>query len=288
MRRLHLLLLVALLALSGCATRGGGGGGGGSSDDDDSAAGDDDDATGDDDDATGDDDDATGDDDDATGDDDDATGDDDDATGDDDDATGDDDDATGDDDDATGDDDDATSSYAWEGDIFCLDWNSVTWVSPNASTISLLQTFGFDPVSVPLLMEPMTIGGSTMDVRMAQGASTTCAQDMTASTVDEVASWNDPAVDIGPTTLSLNIFTFGVSFYDATIDGQVNTGGTQILGSDLTGIVDLTAVDAATGVCSFVTCTSCPSGSTGTSCMAFSVTNAEWNNMGSGPLISVP
>jgi len=70
LRRLLLLLCLALLI--GCPTSGGGGG------DDDDATGDDDDATGDDDDATGDDDDATGDDDDATGDDDDSGDDDDD------------------------------------------------------------------------------------------------------------------------------------------------------------------------------------------------------------------
>jgi hypothetical protein len=89
-----LILVLALLPLTGCPPTIG--------DDDDS--GDDDDATGDDDDATGDDDDATGDDDDATGDDDDDDDDDDDATGDDDD-----DDATGDDDDDSGDDDDSAA-----------------------------------------------------------------------------------------------------------------------------------------------------------------------------------
>ena len=228
------------------------------------------------------------DDDDVTGEDDDVTGDDDDATGDDDDATGDDDDATGDDDDATGDDDDATTAYAWEGDYFCLDWNSVTWISPTATTISLLQSFGFNPVSVPLLVEPMTVGATSIDMRFAQGAATTCAQDMTASTVDEVASWTDPSFDVGPTTLSLNIFSFGVNFYESLIDGQVTASGTQIINSNLSGVVDLTAVEAATGVCSFVTCTSCPAGTGGTSCMNFEVQDADWNNMGAGPLIFVP
>ena len=229
-----------------------------------------------------------GDDDDASGDDDDATGDDDDATADDDDATGDDDDATGDDDDATGDDDDSTASYSWEGDTFCLDWNSVTWVSPTSGTIALLQTFGFNPVSVPLLVEPMAVANASMDLRFAQGAATTCAQDMTTSTVDEVATWSDPDFDVGPTTLSLNIFSFGVSFYESLIDGQVTASGAQIVNSNLSGVVDLTSVDAATGVCSYVACTTCPAGTGGTSCMDFEVQDASWNNMGPGPLIEVP
>ena len=208
---------------------------------------------------------------------------------DDDDATGDDDDASGDDDDATGDDDDSTgSTYAWEGDTFCLDWSSVTWVAPTQTTISILQTFGFNPVSVPLLVEPMAVGASSVDLRFAQGAATTCAQDMTASTVDEVGGWSDPSFDVGPTVLTLNIFSFGVNFYESMIDGQVTASGAQIINSDLSGVVDLTTVQASLGVCSYVACVPCPAGTGGTSCMNFEVQDATWNNMGSGPLIEIP
>ncbi len=71
--RFIIVLILAIIPLSGCP--------GGGTDSGDDATSDDDDATGDDDDSAGDDDDATGDDDDATGDDDDSAGDDDDSTG---------------------------------------------------------------------------------------------------------------------------------------------------------------------------------------------------------------
>ena len=71
------------------------------------------------------------------------------------------------------------------------------------------------------------------------------------------------------------------------IDGQVTATGAQIINSDLSGVVDLTTVQASLGICSYVNCVACPSGTGGTDCMNFEVQDATWNNMGSGPLIEV-
>ncbi|MCO4769805.1 MAG: hypothetical protein KDA24_07210 [Deltaproteobacteria bacterium] len=260
------LLSFAMLCTA-CSPGGRGGGSGFSSDDDDSGSDDDDSSSPDDDDATSDDDDATSDDDD--------------------DATSDDDDATSDDDDATSDDDDATSTgYPWEGDAFCLDWSSVTWVSPSAGVVTTLSGLGFNVTDSPLLLSPLSVVGSTIDVRLAAATANTCNQDISLSTADESGSWSEPTFDFGPTDLTLPLVVGSVSLYDVAFDGDISSTGTQITGSSIEG--ELQVPSLASSACTFVlTCFPC-SGDATADCIDLDVQNATWNNVGAGPLLSVP
>jgi len=234
------------------------------------------------------DDDATGDDDDATGDDDDATmADDDDATGDDDDATmADDDDSAGDDDDsATGDDDDSASTgYVWDGDIYCLDWTSVTWVNPSAAFVNLAATLGLNLTDLPMLLSPLTVD-PTFEMRISGGIANTCTQNLTIGTIDEVGTWTDPVFGLGPVDLSFSLTAGTFNAYDVVVDGTITGSGLDITNSSLSGYLDLGT--AATTACSLVTCVNCP-GTTSATCIDMQLTNATWDNVGAGPLVFVP
>jgi hypothetical protein len=251
------LLLLALLAAACMTPRGGRG----DDDDDDSASGDDD---------TGDDD--TGDDD--TGDDD--TGDDD--TGDDD--TGDDD--TGDDD--TGDDDDATpASYPWVEDVYCLDWNSVTWVSPPAFVVQSLMQFGLSLVDAPFLLSPLAVNGGQFTARAGSGTAT-CTQDMTSPAADPTGSWVQPQFSIAASAMETTVAGLAVPVYNVEISGTIAGAGSTITNSELFGVVDASSLSS---ICAFIGCTACPVGVGGSQCFELSVTAATWNSVGAGPLVIV-
>jgi hypothetical protein len=281
MRPSFLALLAAFLLLPGCPS----GDDDDATSDDDDATSDDDDATSDDDDATGDDDDATGDDDDATGDDDDATGDDDDATGDDDDSAGDDDDSAGDDDDSAGDDDDSAAAAAWVGETFCLDWSSVTWNSPDAGTIAQADSMGFNLMSVPLLLSPLSLDNG-FEARVAGGLTGVCAQNTTQSTADTVGTWTDPALAIGPTAVTLSLAVGNFPLLDLEIDGTMNAPGTQITNSTIEALIDMGTTG---GICSMASCQPCP-GSGAIQCLPLQVVGANWISQGAagGTLQLVP
>ena len=252
--------------------------------DDDDSAGDDDDSVGDDDDTVGDDDDSAGDDDDSVGDDDDTVGDDDDSVGDDDDSAGDDDDSAGDDDDSAGDDDDSAAvEPAWVGDIYCLDWSSVTWVTPDATTIALANAVGLDLTSVPMLMSPLSIVGTDADQRITGGAGN-CTQDLAIDTLDTLGTWNDPDIGFGPVNMSVPLSTGTYTIYDVTMTGEMDVTGAQITDSDLSGLLDL---GGASSACAVLTCVPCPVTGTAT-CVELQAEDADWNNVGAGPLVYVP
>ncbi len=229
-----------------------------------------------------------GDDDDATSNDDDATGDDDDATGDDDDATGDDDDsaAAGDDDDsaAAGDDDDsAAAPYVWEDDVYCLDWSSVTWVTPSAALINLASGLGLNLTDLPMLISPLAVGPG-FDARVSGATAGTCTQDLSVSTLDTAGTWTDPVFGLGPMDLTFTLTAGTFTAFDTVVDGTISGTGAQIVNSSLSALMDVGSF--ASTVCSLITCVLCPIG--GATCVDMQVTNATWDNVGAGPLVFVP
>ena len=278
-RRLLALLLVLGLAAAGCTPRGRGSSGRSSDDDDD-----DDSAVTDDDDTVGDDDDSVGDDDDTVGDDDDTVGDDDDTVGDDDDTVGDDDDTVGDDDDTVGDDDDSVSGYAWEDDTFCLDWTSGTWVSPDPTTLTLLQGIGFSFTSITVLMSPLSVNGSFLNARIGAG-DTNCNQNLSWNTAEETGNWFDPDLEIGPALFALPLTAGAVTLENAWITGDF-TNSSQLVDSTIDGLLDLGSLGGT--LCGIVLpCQTCPSTLQAT-CTPIEYTNATWDQVSSSPLTLVP
>ena len=204
--------------------------------------------------------------------------------GDDDDAANDDDAA--DDDDSAGDDDDsAAPEPAWVGETFCLDWSSVTWVSPDQATINQAGSMGFNLTSVPILMSPLSLD-SGFEARLAGGMTGTCQQNTSLSTDDVLGTWTDPSFDVGPAavTLSLGVGTFPL--LDLTIDGTVNSPGTQFTNSTVTTQIDMGTTG---GICQVANCQACP-GSGLVQCLGLEVTGANWYSQGSvgGTLQLVP
>ena len=269
MRQTLFAFLAAFLLLPGCPV----------GDDDDSSSANDDDATANDDDATANDDDATANDDDATANDDDSAGDDDDAADDDDSAGDDDDDSAGDDDDS------AAPPPAWVGETFCLDWSSVTWISPDAGTIAQAASMGFNLTSVPILMSPLSLDNG-FEARLAGGLTGACLQNTGLSTADTVGTWNDPDVELGPTAVTLSLGVGSFPLLDLEIDGTMNAPGTQLTNSSISTLIDMGTTG---GICSVANCQACP-GSGSIQCLPMEVVGANWISQGTagGTLTLVP
>ncbi len=235
------------------------------------------------------------DDDDATGDDDDATGDDDDASGDDDDSSaGDDDDSTAppaDDDDSTAppdddDDDDDDGPYLWEGDVFCLDWSTVTWNEPPAAALEDLGFAGMTFTESSPLLNPLLAIGDTLDLRLGASQSGSCAQDLSSATLDDGVSWSVPSFQSTPIDFVIPSVVGVLTVHNARVGGEITTAGDRIIDGTLTGGIEVPGF--AANLCGLVVpCVPCP-GAGFLDCVALDVEDATWNNVGAGPLTIVP
>ncbi len=171
------------------------------------------------------------------------------------------------------------------GDVFCIDWSTATFNSPSAGVLSTIASLGFNVTDSPVLMSPLTVVGGTMDARLGAATANTCTQDISVSTADDSGSWNEPEFSMGPSTFTLPLVVGSVTLHGVLVGGDVNSTGSQIVFSTVTGAIELPSIFAST-ICALATCSPCPVG-TGT-CMGLDVENATWNNVGSGPLLLVP
>lgn len=71
-------------------------------------------------------------------------------------------------------------------------------------------------------------------------------------------------------------------FRDLVVTGQFSADASQIVDGTLSGYIE---VSALAGACYVFTCQSCPTGVG--DCVTFAVTEATWNDTGTGPLDEV-
>ncbi len=267
MIRLHLLIVVLLLALtSGCSELG--------------------DRSSSDDDSFDDDDSANG----GTSDDDDAT-----SKPDDDDSVGDDDDSAGDDDDSAGDDDDSVSvdpGLAFVQRSYCLNWDSVNFQSP-PGFVDILGGYGINLADYPLLLSPTAVSILVEEILMVLAATQlgTCSQDTSLSTynltVSEAGRYVAPHFEVGPSDINVGTQLGTLNLYDTVFAGDFTGDAEQVVQGSITGQLDISAYSSF--LCSSSlgwTCAPCPTG-VGT-CVDLVATDAIWDHNNEGPLLVVP
>ncbi len=144
------------------------------------------------------------------------------------------------------------------GNVYEIDLNSVTWNSPDATTVSLLLSQLDDD---HILVEVVSQDGGDETITLMGAFGTSSGQDMCLDTIDfsEADFSGNPYFQAGPEDTLFAAGGYEVNVYELEVSGAFAADGGSMESVGVTGYLDIRDVEySGFAACDFVTCTACP------------------------------